>query len=218
MKKKLYIIVSIVCLLIIGNVFFIKNIHNSNPNNTFQSKVNNHISLENKKDSTAIIKIDNSIITKADLEQARIFRDDNISDEELKNILIDEKILQLEADKRNIKVSDEEVKKLITENKELVNSDSEAKAQIAIICKSMNVSEDVYWNEIVFDSYTEIIKIGKMKDQLLNNNKDYQKSLKSSSNNQSQSTDDTSLSPDEESKLLSTEIEKIKKNYKIEKL
>ncbi|MGL4450008.1 MAG: hypothetical protein ACRCTZ_02310 [Sarcina sp.] len=199
-SKKVTLIIG--SLVIIGGlVIGISTVQNSETNNNFESKVQQHIDLE-KTEGNVVARVNDLEITNNKLKQARLFRDDNISDSELLDILISDAILLNEAKKRNLEVDKNEVKAYMNENRKLISEDPIGQKNIETICENLNISEDEYWDTIVFEDYYERALRGNVKNEIMN-------VLKTRSNYEA--NDREKIEAD-----FRIELEKLKKEYRIE--
>lgn len=134
---------------------------------------------DTNKNSRVIAKVDNESIMENDLKIKKIFNDNNLSDDKILDGLIEHKVLLHDAEKQNIMPSDAEVQNEVNEVRKKVQYDSDALKKIKDYQKRLGISQDTYWNEIVFDAYKENMGIDKLikKEDRIKNNTSYERTM-----------------------------------------
>lgn len=204
MKKNKIVSICVGMIVIVGMIT-VGNGYSIAAQSPFEEKVNKANELMNSNEYNVLARINDSEITVNDLEQAKIFRQDNISDIELLDILIDEEILEYEAQKRSIEVSDQEVKELVEYTRSFIESDKSEKEKIELVCEKLELTEDEYWNEYVTNEYKNMLRVNKVRQQLiqeyLDSNEDKVKTYSENEDNYL---------------ILQERIDELKSNYNIE--
>lgn len=154
MKKKVLIIVSICILsfsLIAASNYY------KDPENNIE-KVQYEQTLENtKKNSKVLVKVGNDIITENDLKIAKIFNSQNLSDDQLLDNLVKDKAFLIEGKKQNLVPSDAEVQNRVNDVRNKIKDFPEALKQIKDYEQGLGISDDEYWNKVVFNAYKDRI-------------------------------------------------------------
>lgn len=115
--------------------------------------------------STVVATVDGNPITKNDVDNAKLFRQDNLSDKEMIDRLIKNKLLKEEAPKLGVNVTLEEAKEEALRQKNIIesNSSEEDKQKISDIIAGLGITPEQYWNEYVPMEYQKIMTIGNVK-------------------------------------------------------
>ncbi len=219
MKKKLLIILPICVLIIIlvaaGNYY--KEAKTSKQKAQYMNQLK-----DTNKNSKVIATVDNQPITENDLKIKEIFNDNNLSNDKLLDNLIRDKVLFTDAKNQNLVPSDTEVQNRVNEvRKQIQQNDTNALKKIKEYQNGLGISEDEYWNKIVFNKYKESITINNLirKENELENNTLNNKSLnmqnKVANNNQTQSNNNISNNKISYEQTIDTLYNKAKQTHEI---
>lgn len=109
-------------------------------------------------------------ITQNDLDTAKLFRNDNLSDDQLLKVLTNNKLMLLEAKRLGLQATVQEAKDFAQKNRDEIQNlnNPTYNQEIADLCKSLGVSEDEYWNNEAIKAYTDLLTVGKLKAQIYN--------------------------------------------------
>lgn len=191
MKKKLIIILPI-CVLVIVLVAA-GNYYKEAKTNKEKAQYMN-VLKDTSKNSKVIATVDNQPITENDLKIKEIFNDNNLSSDKLLDNLIRDKVLLSDAKNQNLVPSDTEVQNRVNDaRKQIQQNDTDALKKIKEYQNGLGISEDEYWNKIVFNKYKESITINNLirkENELQNstlNNKSLNMQSKVANNTQTQS-------------------------------
>ncbi|KHO31943.1 hypothetical protein OR62_14085 (plasmid) [Clostridium tetani] len=148
-KKKR--ILSIISICVLGVTFIAASNYYKAPKNDAEKA--QYMKLLKNKNSKILVKVGNEAITENDLKIAKIFNDNNLSDDQLLDKLIRDKIFIIEGKKQNLIPSNEEVINRVNEVKNQVEKFPDAIEKIKNYKSGLGVSDDEYWNNIVFNEY-----------------------------------------------------------------
>ncbi|KGI36902.1 hypothetical protein [Clostridium tetani] len=159
-KKKR--ILSIICICVLGVISIAASNYYKAPKNDTEKAQYMKLLKDKNKNSKILVKVGNEAITENDLKVAKIFNDNNLSDDQLLDKLIRDKILIIEGKKQNLIPSNEEVINRVNEVKNQVEKFPDAIEKIKNYKSGLKVSDDEYWNNIVFNEYKNRITINNL--------------------------------------------------------
>ncbi|AAO37408.1 hypothetical protein DP153_00305 [Clostridium tetani] len=111
-KKKR--ILSIICICVLGVISIAASNYYKAPKNDTEKA--QYMKLLKDKNSKILVEVGNEAITENDLKVAKIFNDNNLSDDQLLDKLIRDKIFIIEGKKENNKYKNENTTKNLIDN------------------------------------------------------------------------------------------------------
>lgn len=163
-KKSKRIIIGIT--LVFSSIVFIAASNNYTKPKNMKEKAQYSTFLKSTNDASKVVAtVDGNPITKNDVDNAKLFRQDNLSDKEMIDRLIKNKLLKEEAPKLGVHVTLEEAKEEALRQKNIIesNSSEEDKQKISDIIAGLGITPKQYWNEYVPMEYQKIMTIEKVK-------------------------------------------------------
>lgn len=165
--KKITIVSISVCLIVTAifaiAVTYSKNIKTPYELGQLQKKVNEHI-----VDKKILVSVNQEEITDKQIETYMALSAANLTKEQAKQKLINDKLLVQHAKDQGFAVSEEEVRQYIDESKQYQIDNPELAQPIYDYIAGLGITEDEYW-DMMEPSIKERMYIGKLKAQLKNN-------------------------------------------------
>lgn len=184
MKKRTRILLIIsICVLSVS--FIAASNYYKAPKNDVEKSQYMKLLKDKNENSKTLVKVGNKAITENDLKIAKIFNDNNLSDDQLLDKLIRDKIFITEGEKQNLIPSNEEVTSRVNEVKNQVKNFPDAIEKIKNYENGLGVSDDEYWNNIVFNEYKNRITINNLIKKENNKYKNTKKNLIDNSKDES---------------------------------
>lgn len=126
---------------------------------------------DNEKEGTggiAVATINGDDVTKNEFDMYKAFTNYNhdYSDKELLDKMIEIKVLYDEATAEGFFVTDDEINAQIEKVKILIAQDPEQSDFFKNFIDGLGMTEEEYWQEIVFPGYIEVFTINKLSDSL----------------------------------------------------
>lgn len=163
MKKKLIIISLLIAVIVLSTITALA-VNDFSIGKTFG------ILFKNKESKNEVIAmVYDKKITLYNYNYAKALYP-NLSDEEIIDALVEDKLLEVDAEQKNISVPDEEVQEFIAMQKELIadsDKDEEPYIILADMCKELDITLDEYWElEETQNGYKEFLIEGKLFDEV----------------------------------------------------
>lgn len=170
MNKKIKWSISLILIIILLSGFAIFTNGNTQSLNIFDNikKTKDDLELSKQKDDI-IIEIGNEKITKEDLELSKVMSP-NKSEQDIKEKLIENKVLKIVAENKKISVSEEEVLAYIDFVKEAFeNSNKQSKALFEKYLDAYGFNESTFWTDPqTYEMYKDYLTQNKLREVILN--------------------------------------------------
>ena len=171
LKNKVKLLISVTACLIIFSVTVLASTPNPVINKNIinvADKINTMKILNNKQNDNLIAEVNGEKIFKVDLDKQRLFRTDSISDKDLLDIMINNKILFKKGEEEGLTPTNEELNNYVQAARTSIknNASEQDKQMITDIIKAYGISEDDYWSNYVPKVYKISITIGKLKQKI----------------------------------------------------
>lgn len=166
MNKKIKNSFLLVAIVIMSGIFIAATNNYSKPKN-IKEKAQYSIFLRNTNDSSkAVAKVNSKTITKNDIENTKLFRQDNLSDQQILDLLIKNELIKEEATNLGANVTLDEAKQEALKQRNICETlaSNEDKNEVLEIIKGLGLTVDEYWNEYVPKEYQKVMTINRVKN------------------------------------------------------